>query len=213
MHKQPGHGLHLRAGQRPGAVPSKTPSARRIRQRGRSTAKTGLEIDVQSTSQLFTSLADRVAALQRIVLADVPRACSFKTSPSRRTPNRHVRPKHAANGRRSASHRRTGWLSRTAQPTRKSHARQLSNQVRQSVRRRSRPWCTARQKPSATPGKKSLPTRAVKNPGPQDYCGVIHWQGRETHYGGRVLPIWTIFRDQMLTRLDHITDPPISTLQ
>ncbi len=52
---------------------------------------------------------------------------------------------------------------------------------------------------------KVIAREAIKALGPQDYCGIIHWNGTEQWLWGHGLVMVGGNRDQMLARLDRMT--------
>ncbi len=116
--------------------------------------KQGLEVDVQPTSQLFTSLAE-LQPYDAVVLANVPRDQDCL----QRRPDRHARAQHAADGGGPGHARRAEQLRRRRldrHRTGKGHARRFPNQVGQGGAQRGAGHDHARQRNGrrATTGKR-----------------------------------------------------------
>ncbi len=169
--------------------------------------KQGLEIDVQSTSQLFTSLAD-LQPYDAVVLADVPRATSQDVAFSdaqiamlvRNTQQMGAGLVLIGGPNSFGAGGWTGTELEKAMPVdfQIKSAKVVPNGALAMIMHAS-------EMANGNYWQKVIAREAVKALGPQDYCGVIHWQGRETWlWGPGLLPVGQ-FRDQMLTRLDRMT--------
>ncbi|MGA2796761.1 MAG: VWA domain-containing protein [Thermoguttaceae bacterium] len=168
--------------------------------------KQGLEIDVQSTSQLFTSLAE-LQPYDAVVLADVPRATSQDVAFSDAQIAMLVRNTQQMGAGLILiggpnSFGAGGWTG-----TELEKAMPVDFQIKSAKVVPNGALVMIMHASEMANGnywQKVIAREAVKALGPQDYCGVIHWQGRETWlWGPGLLPVGQ-FRDQMFTRLDRM---------
>ena len=169
--------------------------------------KQDLEIDVQSTSQLFTSLAE-LQPYDAVVLADVPRATSQDVAFSdaqiamlvRNTQQMGAGLVMIGGPNSFGAGGWTGTELEKAMPVdfQIKSAKVVPNGALAMIMHAS-------EMANGNYWQKVIAREAVKALGPQDYCGVIHWEGRSTWlWGPGLLPVGQ-FRDQMLTRLDRMT--------
>jgi uncharacterized membrane protein len=169
--------------------------------------KQGLEIDVQSTGQLFTSLAE-LQPYDAVVLADVPRATNQDTAFSdaqiamlvRNTQQMGAGLVMIGGPNSFGAGGWTGTELEKAMPVdfQIKSAKVVPNGALAMIMHAS-------EMANGNYWQKVIAREAVKALGPQDYCGVIHWMGKETWlWGPGLLPVGQ-FRDQMLTRLDRMT--------
>jgi uncharacterized membrane protein len=169
--------------------------------------KQGLEIDVQTTAQLFSNLAD-LQPYDGVVLADVPRASSQDIAFSdaqiamlvRNTQQMGAGLVMIGGPNSFGAGGWTGTELEKAMPVdfQIKSAKVVPNGALVMIMHAS-------EMANGNYWQKVVAREAVKALGPQDYCGVIHWNGNEQWlWGPGLLPVGQ-FRDQMLTRLDRMS--------
>ena len=169
--------------------------------------KLGLEIDVQSTKQLFTSLAE-LQSYDTVVLADVPRSSSQDVAFSdaqiamlvRNTQQMGAGLVMIGGPNSFGAGGWTGTELEKAMPVdfQIKSAKVIPNGALAMIMHAS-------EMADGNYWQKIIAREALKALGPQDYCGVIHWNGREEWLWGQGLMQVGQYRDQMLARLNRMT--------
>ncbi len=152
----------------------------------------GLEVVVQPSNQLFTSLAE-LQEYDTVILADVPRSSGEDADSVSSFTDEQIRmlvrnteelgcglimmggPEQLR--RRRLGQHRFG----------KGHAGRLPDQERESRAGRGAGAQHARRRNPARPtiGRKSIAQEAIKALGPRDYCGLISWNGTDQWLWGQ----------------------------
>jgi len=169
--------------------------------------KGGLEIDVQSTKQLFTSLAE-LQPYDAVVLADVPRATSQDVAFSDAQIAMLVRNTQQMGAGLVMiggpnSFGAGGWTN-----TELEKAMPVDFQIKSAKVVPNGALAMIMHASEMADGnywQKVIAREAVKALGPQDYCGVIHWNGVEQWLWGQGMLQVGQYREQMLARLDRMT--------
>jgi uncharacterized membrane protein len=169
--------------------------------------KQGLEIDVQSTKQLFTTLAE-LQPYDSVVLADVPRASNEEAAFSDAQIAMLVRNSQQMGAGLvliggPSSFGAGGWTG-----TELEKAVPVDFQIKSAKVVPNGALAMIMHASEMADGnhwQKVIAREAVNALGPQDYCGVIHWSGIEQWLWGRGLLQVGSNRNQMLARLDRMT--------
>jgi uncharacterized membrane protein len=169
--------------------------------------KQGLEIDVQSTNHLFTSLAE-LQPYDAVVLADVPRASTQDVAFTDAQIAMLVRNTQQMGAGLvmiggPSSFGAGGWTG-----TELEKAMPVDFQIKSAKVVPNGALAMIMHASEMADGnywQKRIAREAVKALGPQDYCGVIHWSGIEQWLWGQGLLQVGQYRDQMLARLDRMT--------
>ena len=177
--------------------------------------KLGLEIDVQSTKQLFTSLAE-LQSYDTVVLADVPRSSSQDVAFSdaqiamlvRNTQQMGAGLVMIGGPNSFGAGGWTGTELEKAMPVdfQIKSAKVIPNGALAMIMHAS-------EMADGNYWQKIIAREALKALGPQDYCGVIHWNGREEWLWGQGLMQVGQYRDQMLARLNRMTPGDMSDFE
>lgn len=169
--------------------------------------KQGLEIDLQSTKQLFTSLAE-LQPYDSVILADVPRSTSQDIAFSDAQIAMLVRNTQQMGAGLIMiggpnSFGAGGWTGtdlEKAMPVdfQIKSAKVVPNGALAMIMHAS-------EMADGNHWQKVIAREAIKALGPNDYCGILHWSGTDQWlWGGGLLQVGQN-RDQMLARLDRMT--------